>query len=233
LNLTSDVASGVFQFGKQSTLTNVYKTIGAKDGFIYNGTGGDISLLNDFSTGKIKWATGGVSTPQMTLFSTGNFAINTTTDAGFKLDVNGTARVSGNLQITTVNPTMNMQVTVNSQIVSLNMNATDGSARGGLSTDINTGEVRLLASFGGYFLTFFSNNSERMRIPTSGNLLINTTTDIASSKLTIESTTQGVLFPRMTTTQKNAIASPATGLMVYDTTLNLMALYNGTTWTTL
>jgi hypothetical protein len=31
--------------------------------------------------------------------STGNVLINTTTDAGFKLDVNGTARVSGNLYI--------------------------------------------------------------------------------------------------------------------------------------
>jgi hypothetical protein len=91
LNLTSDVASGIFQFGKQSTLTNVYKTIGVKDGFIYNGsTGGDISILNDFATGRIKFAAGGVSTAQATLFSTGNFAINTTTDNGYKLDVNGT-----------------------------------------------------------------------------------------------------------------------------------------------
>lgn len=55
----------------------------------------------------------------------------------------------------------------------------------------------------------------------------------ASAILQAESTTKGFLPPRMTTTQKNAIATPATGLMVYDTTLNLMALYNGTTWTTL
>jgi hypothetical protein len=49
----------------------------------------------------------------------------------------------------------------------------------------------------------------------------------------ITSTTQGFLPPRMTTTQKNAIAAPAAGLMVFDTTLGLIALYNGTTWTTL
>ena len=73
----------------------------------------------------------------------------------------------------------------------------------------------------------------RLSVTGGGNVLINTTTDVASSKLTIESTTQGFLPPRMTTTQKNAIATPATGLMVYDTTLNLMALYNGTTWITL
>jgi len=45
-----------------------------------------------------------------------------------------------------------------------------------------------------------------------------------------KSTTAGFLPPRMTTTQKNAIASPASGLMVYDTTLNQMSYYNGSTW---
>ena len=43
-----------------------------------------------------------------------------------------------------------------------------------------------------------------MRIASGGNVLIGTITDVASSKLTIESTTQGVLVPRMTTTQIKA-----------------------------
>jgi hypothetical protein len=34
----------------------------------------------------------------------------------------------------------------------------------------------------------------------------------------------------MTTAQRLAIAAPAAGLMVYDTTLNQMAYYNGTAW---
>lgn len=53
---------------------------------------------------------------------------------------------------------------------------------------------------------------------------------VASARLSVESTTQGFLPPRMTTAQKNAIASPAAGLMVYDTTLNQMSYYNGTAW---
>jgi hypothetical protein len=36
----------------------------------------------------------------------------------------------------------------------------------------------------------------------------------------------------MTTTEKNAIASPATGLVVYDTTLNKLSVYTGATWET-
>lgn len=51
-----------------------------------------------------------------------------------------------------------------------------------------------------------------------------------SASLEVISTTKGFLLPRMTTTQKNAITTPATGLQVYDTTLNQINVYNGTAW---
>jgi hypothetical protein len=56
-----------------------------------------------------------------------------------------------------------------------------------------------------------------IRLNNNANVLIGTTTDIASSKLTVNSTTQGFLPPRMTNAQRLAIASPAVGLMVYCT----------------
>ena len=52
----------------------------------------------------------------------------------------------------------------------------------------------------------------------------------SSAILQADSTTQGFLPPRMTTTQKNAIATPASGLIVYDETTNKLACYNGTSW---
>src|SRR5690349_4204876 len=52
----------------------------------------------------------------------------------------------------------------------------------------------------------------------------------ASACLDLTSTTQGALLPRMTTTQQNAISTPATGLMVYNTSNNLQSVYNGTVW---
>jgi hypothetical protein len=58
---------------------------------------------------------------------------------------------------------------------------------------------------------------EGMRLTDNKNVLIGTTTDIPSSKLTVGSTTQGFLPPRMTNAQRLAIASPAVGLMVYCT----------------
>jgi len=36
--------------------------------------------------------------------------------------------------------------------------------------------------------------------------------------------------PRMTTTQKNAVASPTAGMVVYDSTLNKLAVYTGAAW---
>jgi hypothetical protein len=64
----------------------------------------------------------------------------------------------------------------------------------------------------------------------SSKLLVGSTTDIASAKVIIDSTSQGVLVPRMTTTQINAITSPADGLLVYNTTISHMCCYLGGVW---
>ena len=55
---------------------------------------------------------------------------------------------------------------------------------------------------------------------------IGTITPHASSVLDVSSTTQGMLTPRMTTAQRVEIASPADGLMVYDTDFKAFYYYN-------
>ena len=61
---------------------------------------------------------------------------------------------------------------------------------------------------------------------------INTNTPDASSVLDIESTAGGILIPRLTETQRDAISSPATGLMIYQTDQTTgFYFYNGTAWT--
>lgn len=64
---------------------------------------------------------------------------------------------------------------------------------------------------------------------------INTTNAAAdaNSLLDITSTNKGLLIPRMTTTQKNAITTPVKGLLVFDSTINNFSFYNGTAWTDL
>ena len=64
----------------------------------------------------------------------------------------------------------------------------------------------------------------------AGSAGIGTATPNASAKLDVSSTTQGFLPPRMTTTQRDAIAGPATGLTIYNTTIKAFQVYNGTAW---
>ena len=60
---------------------------------------------------------------------------------------------------------------------------------------------------------------------------LGTTSPATSSVLDITSTTKGFLAPRMTTSERNAIASPAEGLLIYNTDeLNLNGFSLSTGW---
>lgn len=161
------------------------------------------SLFNVFSTLPITFSVG---SERMRIFSsTGNIGINTTTDAGFKLDVNGTARIDQTLQL----------------------NAT------GTGTAITMGGNIGRFTIDGTFIRFKVTGGGDLLNMTQNFLGINATAVIPSAIMAINSTNRGFLPPRMDTTQKNAIATPATGLMVYDNVLNRPCFYDGTTWITL
>jgi len=55
----------------------------------------------------------------------------------------------------------------------------------------------------------------------------------SSAAVEIESTNKGLLLPRMTTAQKLAISGAATGLLVFDTTLNKLCIRTSTGWETI
>jgi hypothetical protein len=52
----------------------------------------------------------------------------------------------------------------------------------------------------------------------------------ASAMLEISSTTKGFLPPRMDTTARDAMATPASGLLIFNTETNQLNYYNGTSW---
>jgi predicted heme/steroid binding protein len=278
------------------------------------GTGNGIYALQNtvFNFGKHG---GGASNPSFAFLTddlyifgnSGNIGINTTTDAGFRLDVNGTARVQGVLT-TTADAVVNgvnvgrggggIATNTSVGVGALNSNTTGGfntaNGRDALRQNTtgsrntangvsalqnntigtnNTAFGRDAARFAGTGTTAMTsvNNSIYLGYQTRGlnatgstneivigynvvglgsnttvlgntsttfgrwfgSLLLGTTTNAASSILTMESTTQGFLPPRMTSTQRDAIASPATGLIVYDNTLNDPFYFNGTAWTML
>lgn len=51
-----------------------------------------------------------------------------------------------------------------------------------------------------------------------------------SAMLDVQSTEKGFLPPRMSTAQMNAIASPAEGLTIYNTSIKSLCYYDGTSW---
>jgi hypothetical protein len=63
-----------------------------------------------------------------------------------------------------------------------------------------------------------------------GIVSVGTVAPNASAKFEVASTTQGVLFPRMTTTQRNAITTPADGLVIYNTTDNKLQVRAAGSW---
>ncbi|MFM9827033.1 ice-binding family protein [Flavobacterium sp.] len=65
------------------------------------------------------------------------------------------------------------------------------------------------------YLFFFFFTISQLMVAQVG---IGTTNPDASSILDMTSTTQGLLIPRMTSSERNLILSPATGLLIYNTT---------------
>ena len=85
----------------------------------------------------------------------------------------------------------------------------------------------LLHRFNNAYISLFGGG-----IPSgSEKLLINDKTKI-TDRLELSGTTDGFLMPRLTTAQKNAIATPDTHLFVFDTDLGTIERYDGSKWVT-
>jgi hypothetical protein len=109
-----------------------------------------------------------------------------------------------------------------------NGSSTDGRIyyAAGSRTIFLEANIRTGASSGG--LVYKWQGSTKFLINAAGDVGIGTTNPQA--KLDVSSTTDGVLLPRLTINQIASISSPATGLTVYNTSLNTLCFYNGTQW---
>jgi hypothetical protein len=181
-----------------------------------------------------------------------NMMIGTTTDASYKLDVNGTTRISGT-ELRLDNGTTGV-INLYSATPEIRFAAGDPTgyrfyrsgtnmfwnAGGGINLQISGNDAYNISAANGHiFRTANSGSAGLMRLDTGGSLSIGkgTTAAVSSSILELSSTTKGFLPPVMTGAQAEAIATPATGLMVYANNGNGATItstgwwgYNGTTW---
>lgn len=105
------------------------------------------------------------------------------------------------------------------------------------ATTINPSELQVNPQGDKFFIMFSSGAnvtefSMGLRTSTlSADLIgVGTGTPDLSSVLEVVSTVRGILTPRMTETQRDAIASPATGLELYNLTTRAKNAYNGASW---
>jgi hypothetical protein len=173
-------------------------------------------------------------TQAMTLDNSGNLGIGTSSP-GYKLDVVGTANING---ITTLGRSTNVAVAVDRLsdgfsygLITFNNAFANATASGifGRNTGGDAGKIYLISP---NEVNFQIAGVTKATLDSSGNFGIGATAN-ASAILDAQSTTKGVRMPNMTTTQKNAIASPAAGLMVFDTTLAKLCVYSGSAWQTI
>ncbi len=99
------------------------------------------------------------------------------------------------------------------------------NAPNGLIIGMTTSAKPIIFALGGT-----ATGNEVARITSAGVGIGTLGNPVASAILETASTTQGFLPPRMTTTQRNAISSPAEGLIVYDLTIHGVFVYDGTSW---
>ena len=169
----------------------------------------------------------------LTLFNTGNFAIGgASDDLANKLQVTGSIKATGTVNSQEFAGAANVQLRYVGNNSYVRIEDT-GSSGNGISFRVNN----LSNSF-----KFSHNNNYSFTLGYAGtgnNMAAwfgNSTALVianASAQVQIDSTTKGFLPPRMTTAEKTAIATPAAGLMVYDTTLNKMCVYTGAAWQTI
>lgn len=105
-----------------------------------------------------------------------------------------------------------------------------GTALGIMSVDQATGDTLFNCKTTGNMVFVKGGSTEIMRVVgSSSNVGIGGTPN-ARAVLDLQSTTKAFMPPRMTTTQRDNITGPTAGMVIYNSTDNVLNFYNGSAW---
>jgi hypothetical protein len=212
---TRDPGDILFKNGNGTNKARIYSYPAFDKGLMFNGDGSPGVHMYIDSTGRV---------------GIGNTSPNN------RLEITSATANSSGLRftnLTSASPT----VATNGKALSVNATgdvilvpASAGNAWELLGNAGTTAGTNFLGTTDAQDMVFKTNNTEKVRITTTGQVGVGTAAPNASAIMQIVSTTQGVMFPTMTTAQRQAIGAPGTGLMVYDITANILMSFNGTRW---
>jgi hypothetical protein len=224
------------------SITNL-KTLAASNSLTFAGTDG--STLNVGAGGTLGSLAFLSAAPASTLTGS-TLASGVTASSLTSVGTLGSLNVSGNVGIGTTTPSVKLPVVSNTNgsdgIYFTNI-STGASAQAVMSVNAQgwsgvqivqnqASGLALIYTADNVPMVFETNATERMRITAAGSVGIGTSAPGTGTLLDVQSTTAGVRFPNMTTTQKNAI-TPAAGTAVFDTTLAKLCVYSGAAWQTI
>ena len=158
----------------------------------------------------------GTLVENMRIVSNGNVLINSTTDAGFKFDCNGTGRFSGIITANSAAVAANGSINIENTDPTVRFRVTGGTA----NKRIYEFRAIALGSALDYMQLRLWNDAE------------SSVTELLSIAATgAAAFTSSVRIGNLTTVQKNALTA-SSGMVVYDTTLNKLCVYT-TVWETI
>lgn len=166
-------------------------------GLINNRDNSYIALVNGANSNSTNY------TERFFVFNTGNCAINTATDAGFRLDVNGTARVQGVITGSVAGGTLTLgAAAANSPAINISGNFTSGGAISTSNSNNRGYDARVNVQDGGAFWAGGHFNGQAV---SNTNAFFRGTGSINISNGTVGNNFNGVLFDPTITAQVNTV----------------------------
>jgi hypothetical protein len=190
------------------------------------GVTGTLALTNGgtgstaFTAGSVVFSNGTILTQDNSKFfwdDTNNRLGVGTSSPTKTLDVSGTVLISAG---------------TGADLLTLTQTGSTGSYLGfNPSSSVNGATIYVNWTTGSGYLSFgVGNASPKMTILDTGQVGIGTSSPNTVSILDLTSTTKGLLLPRMTTVQRDAISGPPSGLVIYNSTTGKINVRGAAAW---